>query len=211
MFVILLLVAIAISSPSSSNAFRPIPSVGKPTLYQHNHSHDPVRDVSHRYLYTIRGGNDDLESDYDDYEESDEEEKQVEEEIETLSASAKQVLEKAKKKKKSLVKKTVSESLSKSKKAKRSSSSSSTSILKKIPYIVRAFMNPFTVFAMTKGYFASLFNIDYLQEDISQNLRSALQEKAKSNPTGGSGGGKRARKMKPGQAKTLSDLPQLSA
>ena len=42
--------------------------------------------------------------------------------------------------------------------------SSGGGLIKKIPYIVRALANPFTVFAMTKGYFASLFNIDYLQE-----------------------------------------------
>lgn len=144
--------------------------------------------------------------DDDDYQESDEEEKEIEQEIEKLSASAKKVIEKSKDKKKAKIKQTVSESLKVSKKKK----SSGTSVLKKIPYILRAFMNPFTVFAMTKGYFASLFNIDYLQQDISQSLRSALQEKAKSSPPGG-GGAKKARKMKPGQAKTLSDLPQLSA
>jgi predicted nucleotidyltransferase len=122
--------------------------------------------TSQSILYSIRGGDDgddetDL-SDFDDYQESDEEEKEIEEEIEKLSASAKKVIEKSKEKKKAKVKQTVSESLSRSKSKKKKGSG--TSVLKKIPYIVRAFMNPFTVFAMTKGYFASLFNIDYLQE-----------------------------------------------
>lgn len=36
-----------------------------------------------------------------------------------------------------------------------------------------------------------------------------MEEKAKK--TGGAGGRKGKRQMKPGQAKTLSDLPQLSA
>lgn len=31
----------------------------------------------------------------------------------------------------------------------------------KIPYIIKACFNPFTVLAMTKAYFASLFNLDY--------------------------------------------------
>lgn len=67
--------------------------------------------------------------------------------------------------------------------------------------------------AMTRAYFASLFDISYLEKKAppAQQLRSALEDKAKKQ--GGLGGapkrGKRA--MKPGQAKTLSDLPQLSA
>jgi hypothetical protein len=61
---------------------------------------------------------------------------------------------------------------------------------------------------MTKAYFASLFNLDYLAEDSSQDLRSALEEKAKKS--GSAGGRKGKRMMKPGQAKTLSDLPQLN-
>ena len=50
--------------------------------------------------------------------------------------------------------------------------------------------------------------ITAMVQDTTQDLRSALQEKAKK---AGSSGGKRARKMKPGQAKTLSDLPVLNA
>lgn len=68
--------------------------------------------------------------------------------------------------------------------------------------------------AMTKAYFASLFDISYLEKKAppAQQLRSALEDKAKKQ--GGLGGGtpkKGKRAMKPGQAKTLSDLPQLSA
>ena len=52
------------------------------------------------------------------------------------------------------------------------------------------------------------------EQDTTQTLRSALQEKAKKQA--GQSGGRakkpgRGRKMKPGQAKTLSDLPQLNA
>lgn len=184
--VLILLVAVL-----SSHAFRPIHSINTISTGFHadRHAH------SFHVMTAIRGGDSDYDSEYD--EESDEEE------VVKLSASAKKAMEKLKAQKKVQAKKTVSASLSatKSKKIK------GPSPFKKIPYIVRALMNPFTVFAMTKGYFASLFNIDYLQEDVSQNLRSALQEKAKSAPLGG----KRVRKMKPGQAKTLSDLPQLSA
>ena len=53
-----------------------------------------------------------------------------------------------------------------------------------------------------------LFQKQKQKQDSSQDLRSALQEKAKAE----TGGKKRStRKFKPGQAKTLSDLPQLSA
>jgi hypothetical protein len=37
----------------------------------------------------------------------------------------------------------------------------------RIPYILRALFNPFTVIAMTRGYVASLFNLDYLKEHTS--------------------------------------------
>jgi hypothetical protein len=77
-----------------------------------------------------------------------------------------------------------------------------------IPYILKASLNPITFFAMTKAYWASLFNLDYLKKaDASQDLRSALEEKAKK---GGTSNNKGRRKMKRGQAKTLSDLPQLN-
>jgi hypothetical protein len=38
--------------------------------------------------------------------------------------------------------------------------------LLKMPYILRALLNPFTVMSMTKSYFASLFNIDYMKEEV---------------------------------------------
>ena len=46
------------------------------------------------------------------------------------------------------------------------------------------------------------------QKEPSQNLRSALEEKARKQQPGPT---KPKRKMKPGQAKTINDLPQLSA
>lgn len=153
-------------------------------------------------IQSIRGGDSDYdsESEYDD-------ESEVEEDTK-LSASAVKALKKAQAKKKAQTKKTVSASLKTKTSSTKTKPKSSGGLVQKIPYIVRAVMNPFTLFAMTRAYIASLVNIDYLKEDVSQDLRSALQEKAKAMPTGGK---KRARKMRPGQAKTLSDLPQLSA
>lgn len=194
----------------------------------------------HAIILNIRGGGRSYDdSDSSDYEESeseseseyDDESEEEEEEVvavvaapkrkSKLSKSAVLAAKKAKSKKTSASKKALSQSLSSSsssikkkkvpvKAAAAPVRKSRGGITKKIPYIIRAFMNPFTVLAMTKGYFASLFNIDYLQEDTSQTLRSALEEKAKQ--TGGGPKPKpRGRKMRPGQAKTLSDLPVINA
>jgi len=172
-----------------------------------------------------RGGaaiieDDDSEYDLDEYDdESEEEEEDVVQVKRTkLSSSAVKASAKVKNEKTKQSKKVVNASLSTTKKKKVSNQNTAVAVKKTkrkllyIPYIIKALLNPFTVFSMTRGYFASLVNIDYLKEDTSQTLRSALQEKAKQQ--GGQTGGKRSgrgRKMKPGQAKTLSDLPQLSA
>lgn len=161
-----------------------------------------------------RGGAIDLDDDeYDVDEEYDVEEydSDIEEDEESsLAAAAVAAVAKAKKKKAEEAKRLMSDAIRVSKVATevKKRKMNKPSLLKKIPYILRALVNPFTVLAMTRGYFASLINIDYMQEDSSQNLRSALEEKARKS---GSARGKRARKMRPGQAKTLSDLPQLSA
>lgn len=152
----------------------------------------------------------DGEYDVDEYDSEDEDDVEVDEDA-ALAASAISAVAKAKKKKVEEAKRAMSKAILRSKvaaEAKKRTKKKSPSLFKKIPYVIRAFINPFTVLAMTKGYFASLLNIDYMKEDASQNLRSALQEKAKKS---GPSKGKRARKMRPGQAKTLSDLPQLSA
>jgi hypothetical protein len=140
--ILILLVAVF-----TSHAFR-VSSITSSIVASHQSQNLPL---SIHAIQSIRGGDSDYESDYDD--ESEEEEKNSK-----LSASTVKALKKAKKK--AEAKQTVSASL----KSKSTKKKSSGGIVKKIPYIVRALMNPFTVFAMTKGYFASLFNIDYLQE-----------------------------------------------
>lgn len=161
-------------------------------------SHVSIDHLDRHYLLKLSGGA--FEESDDEYDETDSDEE--EEEKESLSQSAVAATKKTTKKKSKAVKKVVSESLSKS-----SSKTSKKSIFK-IPYIVKALLNPLTVLAMTKAYFGSLFNINYMEEDPSQTLRSALEQKAK---TAGPSGGKPKKKLRPGQAKTLSDLPQLSA
>jgi len=177
----------------------------------------PTSRSLHSVAFVIpRGGYDDESSYESDEEEYDDEE---EEEVVKLSKATVEASTKANAKQTKETKKAVSKSLSTSAKKKKSkdakakvaeTKSKSKSRIR-IPYILKAFLNPFTVFAMTKGYFASLFNIDYLQQDTSQTLRSALEEKAKRSGGNTSKRPGRGRKMKPGQAKTLSDLPQLSA
>lgn len=192
---------------------------------KNNHYGIQQKKESYLMLQTLRGGSEsDVEADASDDDtdvaleendsESDDEEEQEEEESALIQAT-KQSLKKKKQQTQKQIKDTVSASLASSsiqekKKNKKKKQASSTKQLSsfKIPYILKALLNPFTVIAMTKGYFASLFNIDYLQEDVSQSLRSALQEKAKHDPSGGRR--KFTKKFKPGQAKTLSDLPQLN-
>lgn len=44
-----------------------------------------------------------------------------------------------------------------------------------VPYIIRACLNPFTLLSMTKGYFISLFDINYLRE-VSRDTSSPGSE-----------------------------------
>lgn len=166
-------------------------------------------------MLQCRGGATMVDDD-SEYESEEEDEDEIVMKTKSLSKSTRKAASKAKAKKTKASKSAVSQSLSQSNTKSSISSKKKKSIYKKVPYIIRAILNPFIGVAMIKAYFASLFNIDFGAEDSSQSLRSALEEKAKKaggsgSGSGASGGAKRARKMRPGQAKTLSDLPQLSA
>lgn len=177
--------------------------------------------------YDLDESEDEYDDEYDD--ESEEEEVVVRPAVVVgkkkptkLSSSAVKASTKAKQMKNKTSKKVINASLQKKKKVSKTKPTSTppvVAVVKKtnkkrtlfsIPYVLKAFLNPFTVFAMTRGYFASLVNIDYLKEDSSQTLRSELEEKAKRQAASGGKKPGRGRKMKPGQAKTLSDLPQLN-
>jgi len=171
-------------------------------------------------LHRVRGGaiSSDGDTDSSDYDESDSEYDDEEEEEDVIVVKAKQLAASAKdaalKKKRAAIKSKVKVAMAASSKAKAASAAAKKTsggglYRRYVPYIVRASLNPFTLFAMTKAYFLSLCNINYLKEDDSQTLRSAVQEKARKQPP--SSPTKPNRKMRPGQAKTLSDLPQLSA
>jgi len=143
---------------------------------------------------------DESESEYESESESEEEE----EEAATLLKSTVASTAKRQKKQKEETKSTMSAVLQKQKKKRKS-------MFPKIrlPYLLRACLNPFTLFSMTKTYWASLINISYLEElqESQKSLRPSFEEQAKFNPTPKKG----KRKFKPGQAKTLSDLPKLNA
>jgi len=190
----------------------------------------PYRSIQPTVAFLPRGGATlaaDDEYDSEEYDEYDEESEDEEEAAAALAAAAKAKAMKKAAKKAALSASTVKAAAkAKTKKSKEAvnvklaasastagaRSSRSRSPLLKIPYIIRACLNPFTVIAMTKAYWQSLFNIHYMEGESAQPLRSALEEKAKkaggSTGLGGRGG---KRRYKPGQAKTLADLPQLSA
>jgi len=79
----------------------------------------------------------------------------------TLTHSAMSAVSKSQKKHAQESKQTVNASLQKANNPKKKSQWKK---MLRLPYIIRACLNPFTVFAMTRAYFASLFNISYLEE-----------------------------------------------
>ena len=129
---------------------------------QQQHHHNTY---IHKILQVRGGGGNDDEYDSD-------EEKVEEEPIVTktkrLSSSTKQKVQRAKSAQvKSKVKVAMMSSSSSS--AKKSSASAgkqnNRSLYKRfVPYIIRACINPFTLLAMTKSYFVSLCDINYLKE-----------------------------------------------
>jgi hypothetical protein len=168
-------------------------------------------------MLTIRGGDADVNVDIGDIESSDEEEEDEEEEekfdpklAKAAQAATSKVKARTAKIATNAAKAAVAASLSSNKPQKNNSKSSGLSKFFKIPYIIKATLNPFTFIQMTVEYWKSFVNPTYLDDkkDQSQDLRSGLQEKAKKS--GGKPSTRGKRKMKPGQAKTLSDLPQLN-
>jgi hypothetical protein len=161
---------------------------------------------------TVDDDEDDLEVKDDEDEEEEEAEVSPKKESvkldASLAAAALKSASKAKVSQQASVKKAVNIQL----KAK-AVSKTSRRIFPRIPYILRASLNPFTLLAMTKSYWASLFNLNYLQQQTAsgQELRSAVEEQAKRSPKPSSSFSKRKRTMKRGQAKTLNDLPKLSS
>jgi hypothetical protein len=118
--------------------------------------------LSRRPFVVTRGGADiDFDEEDEDGDGDDEEEEELELDPK-LAKAAIQSTAKAQTRKSIATKEAVSSSL-KIKKPKRKGS------IKKaftVPYVIRAFMNPFTVFAMTRAYFGSLFNLNFMNEQV---------------------------------------------
>lgn len=82
-----------------------------------------------------------------------------------MALSALKATQKSKAKLNTSIKKVVSAELKTTAPKTKSSSTNSGGVLKllHIPYIVRAIINPITLFRMTRAYFASLFDLNYVQ------------------------------------------------
>ncbi|KAL3925356.1 MAG: hypothetical protein SGILL_000465 [Bacillariaceae sp.] len=170
-------------------------------------------------ILDLRGGDDassaaalEVEIDVDDIESSDEEEEEEEEEPKLdpkLARSAQSAVSKAKARAAKAAVNASKASVASALKSKTEKKKSNSGLFQ-IPYIVKACLNPFVFMQMTAGYWKSLFNYKFADtlKDSSQDLRNSLQDKAKKG--GGGSSSRKKRKMKPGQAKTLSDLPQLN-
>lgn len=195
-----------------------VPGVTAFVRHEHNHySHRTnqyttianINTNTDQYLH-IRGGDSDSDSDYD--EESETESEEEDETAAGLSAIPATLTKATQKAATKAVKTSVATAMkhTMTKKKKKKKNNSVITQYLRIPYIVKACFNPFVFYQMTKGYWSSLFSHNYLNDlkdtDSSQDLRSALEQKARQ------GGSKRLgkKKMKPGQAKTLSDLPALN-
>lgn len=157
----------------------------------------------------VEESDDEYDSDVEESEDEEEEEEEVapaKSSKSKLASSAVKASAKAQSKKTAAAKKVIASGLAET--ATTPLPKRKKSLSDRIPYIIRASLNPVTLFAMTKAYFASLFNLEYGRtEEPSQDLRSALEAKAKKAAGGGNRG---KRKMKPGQAKTIGDLPALN-
>ena len=109
-----------------------------------------------------------IESSDEEYDDDDEEEESEDELDPKLAKSAQSSATKVRAKATAAAKAAVNTKLEKTAPVltkKKKSSSGGLLKLFHIPYIVKALFNPFTLMQMTKGYWASLFNLNYLDEN----------------------------------------------
>jgi len=123
------------------------------------HSRTTLQDNGIDVMMNIRGGSAaiDVEIESSDEEETDDEEEE-EEIIPKLAKSTKKAATKA-------VKKSVAAAMAPKKKKKSSSMS-----LFRIPYIIKACLNPVVFFQMVAGYWKSLYNINYMADKVRHVL-----------------------------------------
>jgi len=108
----------------------------------------------------------DEEEEEDDVDESEDEEAEVIDSTLTASAVKAAVKTKAKKTTEHIAatKRAVNSKLTSLQKTEKRKASGGVLKSLKVPYIVRAFLNPVTLWKMTVCYWASLFNLDYLKQ-----------------------------------------------
>jgi hypothetical protein len=115
-------------------------------------------------LLSLRGGSD---SEYDDdesvYDSEEEEEEPIIQKTKALASSTKSKLQKTKN---ASVKSAAAKAMSSSKPIKTTSGGNSVAKLyrRMVPHIIRACLNPFTFVRMSRAYFASLLDINYMKE-----------------------------------------------
>ena len=158
---LLLLIFVVLYADASSNQNRlTIPSCVSPQTSK----------IVRLPFVLTRGGSisdsddDEVDLDEEGEEEDDDDEEEIEDEVAELDPvmvkAAKKASHKSKEKLTAAVKAKVSAKLA----APALKTKKSGGLFKSIPYIIRASLNPFTLIAMTKAYFESLFNLNYLQE-----------------------------------------------
>lgn len=125
-----------------------------PAIFTQQHSRLLSAESGLDFVNRIRGGAVDVDIESSDEEEYDEEEE--EEDAPTLVKSAKKAAAKA-------VKKSVAAAMT----PKKKKSSFGLGKFFKIPYIVKACLNPLVFWQMTAGYWKSLYNINYMSENVS--------------------------------------------
>ena len=127
-----------------------------------------VRNLENGDSVFVRGGAAAVDVDEEDFSEieSSEEEDEVEEEVDPkLAKSALSAASKAKAKAKTAAKAAVSSTLQATAAPKKTKKSGIMKLFT-IPYIIKACLNPVVFIQMTKGYWASLVNLDYLKNNV---------------------------------------------
>ena len=163
---LLLVAAAAAATPARHSTFNPNRNIGRFGGF------NSLPSSRIQQLERFRGGAVDDESDYDDYDDYDSEEEEAEPifvKTKKLAAATKIATAKKTAQRTAVNKAKVSAAMSKS-----SGRATAAAVPAKkqggswykrtVPYIIRACLNPFTLVAMTKAYFVSLMDVNYLKE-----------------------------------------------
>lgn len=126
-----------------------------PAISANQHSRLMSNGETIDFMNRIRGGSAAIDVDIESSDEEETDDEEEEEEAPTLAKATRKAATKA-------VKKSVAAAMSPPKKK-----SFSLGKFFKFPYIVKACLNPIVFFQMTAGYWKSLYNINYMAEQVS--------------------------------------------